>query len=134
MLFTIIGLLICLGGSLSAPSVRRGALSSIVERGCIYTAHYVRNNYYDYQLKRRQVTIAMTTTAAPTTLSTYIVATTHLNWVSHLYDTMRKDYVPMELFKALVNCGKEYSMYAINASNDLKSRLNVDYGTVPGLG
>ena len=47
---------------------------------------------------------------------------------------MTADYVPLELFKGLVACGKEYAMFAINAPHDLRQALNVDYGNVPGLG
>ena len=47
---------------------------------------------------------------------------------------MMADYVPLELFKGLVACGKEYAMFAISAPHDLRQALNVDYGNVPGLG
>ncbi|KAL4236971.1 hypothetical protein ACF0H5_005355 [Mactra antiquata] len=120
---------ICLIVTADGVSVKRQALSSITDRGCIYVAHYVKDNYYDFVPDRRQVThspVAMVTTPLETT--------THTNWVQLVYDTMRRDYVPMELFKTLMNCGKEYALYAINASDDLKTSLNVDYGTVPGLG
>ena len=47
---------------------------------------------------------------------------------------MTADYVPLELFKGLVVCGKTYAMFAINAADDLRQTLHVDYSSVPGLG
>ncbi|KAH3696694.1 uncharacterized protein LOC127862780 [Dreissena polymorpha] len=122
---------------------RRGPLSSIVERGCIPLAHYVRDNYYSYEI-RRQATVTMVTprstsdvSVAHSTIVTTTIpvsdTTTHINWVTFVYDRMRADYVPMELFKGLVNCGREYSLFAINAPASLLQLLAVNYRAVPGL-
>ena len=91
---------------------------------------YVHDNYYDFPVVGRQAP----STTSPTPTTTPPETTTHINWVSYLYKTMTADYVPLELFKGLVACGKEYSMFAIDAPVDLRKALNVDYGSVPGLG
>ena len=92
----------------------------------------MRDNYYDFPSLQPQPQTTATPSSQATT--TPPPMTTHINWVSHLYKTMTADYVPQELFKGLVVCGKVYAMYAIDASDALRQTLHVDYSSVPGLG
>ncbi|XP_052774259.1 uncharacterized protein LOC128212909 [Mya arenaria] len=150
-LFLVFLVFVCVSGLDASPvrrhvmarrqfSGKRQALSYVVGRGCMYMAHYVRDNYYDYAVKLRHQAVssnvAMTTTTSairpsPTTLP--LVTTTHLNWVSYVYEIMRADYVPMELFRGLMDCGREYALFAVDAPMDLLTSLHVHYDAVPGL-
>lgn len=50
---------------------------------------YVRDNYYDYGVRRRQTVDDITTTQS----------TSDIKWASYVYEIMKQDYVPMELFR-----------------------------------
>ncbi|WAR24665.1 NSE1-like protein [Mya arenaria] len=78
-LFLVFLVFVCVSGLDASPvrrhvmarrqfSGKRQALSYVVGRGCMYMAHYVRDNYYDYAVKLRHQAVssnvAMTTTTS----------------------------------------------------------------------
>lgn len=65
---------------------------------------YVRDNYYDYEMVRRQITTVTMVRPASTVIMETPTSTQHINWVSYVYDILRKDYVPMELFRGTKLC------------------------------
>ncbi|KAK3601513.1 hypothetical protein CHS0354_027659 [Potamilus streckersoni] len=79
---------------------------------------YVRENYFIYD--ELETNIEATVPAA-------------VNWVTYTYDRCSTEYVPTELFHGLVNCGKEYALYAVKAPAALIELLHVDLNSVPTL-
>lgn len=60
--------------------------------------------------------------------------TTDSNWVQLVYQTFIDNYVPLELFHGLVTCGKAFSLYAINPSENIINVLKTNFTNIPGVG
>ncbi|VDI35813.1 Hypothetical predicted protein [Mytilus galloprovincialis] len=95
---------------------KRGPMSYVVNRGCPYLTHYVHDNYF-----LDSETISKT-------------VTTDSNWVQLVYQTFIDNYVPLELFHGLVTCGKAFSLYAINPSQNIINVLKTNFTNIPGVG
>ncbi|XP_041360097.1 uncharacterized protein LOC121376322 [Gigantopelta aegis] len=87
---------------------RRGALSYIVHKGCLYLSHYVKDNY----------------PVLEPTHDTSVAGVT--NWVDWARDVADASYLPTELLQGLVKCGRGYTFFAFNAPQRLIHEHGLD--------
>ncbi|KAJ8306417.1 hypothetical protein KUTeg_016962 [Tegillarca granosa] len=101
------------------PSIdyKEGPMSYVVGRGCTY----LTDNYFRFQLSDSAPPTSSSATSAP------------VNWVTWMYDTCVKNYVPLELVHALINCGKTNALYALNPPQWILDTLHPDFSTIPGV-
>ena len=83
---------------------------------------YVKNNYFAYIPPQYTIAAPSTTQASK------------INWVSYVYDRCVDNYIPLELVHGLINCGKTFALYAVDAESSVTKHLNVDYSIIPGVG
>ncbi|XP_067679453.1 uncharacterized protein [Haliotis asinina] len=93
---------------------RRGALSYVVHKGCLYMAHYVRDNY----------------PVLEATHDTSVGGRT--NWVDWARDIAGASYLPDELLHGLLECGRGYTFFALSASQALIAEHNMSLPLIPG--
>ncbi|KAK7489075.1 hypothetical protein BaRGS_00019736 [Batillaria attramentaria] len=84
-----------------------GPMSYIVNQGCLYLSHYVKDNYIVLE---------------PTTATT---SPDDVNWATWTYTAAESRYMPPELTQALVHCGKEHAFYALDAPAWLIEHYNL---------
>lgn len=89
--------------------VHGGPLSFIVDQGCLYLAHYVKDNYIILE---------------PTTLLT---PGDDVNWAMWTDDEAAARYLPAELTQGLLECGKQFAFFALGAPDWLFRQNNLNF-------
>ncbi|KAK7100060.1 hypothetical protein V1264_023063 [Littorina saxatilis] len=87
-----------------------GPVSYIVQQGCLYVAHYVRDNYVILEPR------------------TPLTPTDDVNWATWTNEEAATRYMPPELTQALLECGKAHALFAMQAPTWLYNHYNLTEG------